>query len=77
MAVDDEVLAALRALPRRQREIVALHYLLDMGIAEVASTLDVSAGTVKTQLHRARATMRQRFIPGDREHVEEVEDVHR
>lgn len=80
VAVDDEILAALRALPHRQRETVALHYLLDMAVADVATTLGVSVGTVKTQLHRARATLRGRFeqdrtlmpIPADDEEVEDV-----
>lgn len=60
-AVDDEVLAALRSLPDRQREITALHYLLDMSVADIARSLDVSDGTVKTQLHRARESLRIRF----------------
>jgi len=57
-AVDDDLIVALRLLPARQREIVALHYLLDMSVDAVAAALGVSSGTVKTQLHRARATLR-------------------
>src|SRR6478609_9033813 len=37
-----EVVAALRALPRRQRDCVALRYYLELGIDEIASTLGVS-----------------------------------
>lgn len=62
-AVADEVLEALRALPERQREITALHYLLDLSVADIASSLEVSEGTVKTQLHRARAALRARLEP--------------
>lgn len=58
---DDEMLAALRSLPERQREITALHYLLDMSVADIAISLEVSDGTVKTQLHRARESLRTRF----------------
>ena len=46
--------AAVRELPERQRAAVALCYIDDLGIAEIAEVLEVSAGTVKTSLHRAR-----------------------
>jgi RNA polymerase sigma-70 factor (ECF subfamily) len=62
-AVADEVLDALRALPERQREITALHYLLDLSVADIATSLEVSEGTVKTQLHRARTALRARLEP--------------
>ncbi|MFN7149906.1 MAG: RNA polymerase sigma factor [Microthrixaceae bacterium] len=69
----DDVLAELAALPARQREITALHYLLDLSVADIAASLDVSEGTVKTQLHRARATLRARLEPGhDDEEVDHV-----
>lgn len=55
---EDELLAALHQLPARQREIVALHYLLDLSVADVAEALQVATGTVKTQLHRAREALR-------------------
>jgi RNA polymerase sigma-70 factor (ECF subfamily) len=62
-AVADEVLDALRSLPERQREITALHYLLDLSVVDIATSLEVSEGTVKTQLHRARAALRARLEP--------------
>src|SRR4051812_31529269 len=40
--------AALRALPRRQREVVALRYLSDLSEADVAAALRISPGSVKT-----------------------------
>ena len=55
---DDALLGALRRLPARQRETVVLHYLLDMSVAQVARATGVAEGTVKTQLHRARETLR-------------------
>jgi RNA polymerase sigma-70 factor (ECF subfamily) len=50
-----EVARALSTLPRRQREVAVLRYLLEMSTAEVASTLGIGEGTVKSSLARARA----------------------
>jgi RNA polymerase sigma-70 factor (sigma-E family) len=54
---DDAVLRALRALPERQREVLALRYYLDLSEAEIAATLGISAGSVKTHAHRGLATL--------------------
>jgi RNA polymerase sigma-70 factor (ECF subfamily) len=48
---------ALKALPRRQREVTVLRYYLGLNVRETASALDVSAGTVKTSLFRARRAL--------------------
>lgn len=48
---------AVRDLPRLQRAVVALHYVDDLSVADVADVLGVSAGTVKTSLTRARAAL--------------------
>lgn len=48
---------ALRALPTRQREVLVLHYLLDMNVAQVADLLRLSPGGVKHALHRGRASL--------------------
>ncbi len=53
--------AALRALPRRQREIVALRHLAGLSEAEVAGTLGLAPGTVKVHGHRALASLRMRL----------------
>ena len=50
-------MAALRRLPLAQREAIALHYLADLPVAEVASSLGVPVGTVKTRLSRGRAAL--------------------
>jgi RNA polymerase sigma factor (sigma-70 family) len=47
--------AALAALPTHQRIVVVMHYLLDLPVAEIATTLRLSPGTVKSRLSRARA----------------------
>jgi RNA polymerase sigma-70 factor (sigma-E family) len=52
---------ALARLPRRQREAVALRYLADLTIDDVALTLGVSAGTVKQSVHRALRTLRDQL----------------
>lgn len=49
--------SALEKLPHRQRACVVLHYLEDLSEADVARLLDCSIGTVKSQLHRARAKL--------------------
>jgi RNA polymerase sigma-70 factor, ECF subfamily len=48
---------ALRGLPRRQAEIIALYYGLDLSISEIASSLHRSDGTVKTTLFKARKSL--------------------
>jgi RNA polymerase sigma factor (sigma-70 family) len=55
------VAAAVAALPARQRECVALHYFAGLSDAAVAVELGISAGSVKTHLHRARAALAPRL----------------
>jgi len=50
---------AVAALPRAQRAAVALFYLEDRPVAEVAELMGCSAATVKVHLHRARARLAQ------------------
>jgi RNA polymerase sigma-70 factor, ECF subfamily len=51
------VAAALATLPRRHRQVVVLHYLLDLSVQEVARQLAVPVGTVKSRLARARTAL--------------------
>jgi RNA polymerase sigma-70 factor (sigma-E family) len=51
------IIDALRALPDRQREVLALRYYLDLSEAEIAATLGISAGSVKTHAHRGLAAL--------------------
>ena len=48
---------ALAGLPRRQREVAVFRYYLDLEVAEVAVALGIPEGTVKSALHRARASL--------------------
>lgn len=51
------VIDALRRLPEPQREVLALHYLADLPVAEIASSLRVPEGTVKSRLMRGREAL--------------------
>jgi RNA polymerase sigma-70 factor (sigma-E family) len=54
---DREVWVAVRQLPRRQAQVVALTYLEDLPVKEVAAILGIDAATVKTHLQRGRRTL--------------------
>ena len=56
-----ELWAAVRALPPRQREVVALCFLEGYTRAEAAEELGVGSETVKTHLERARAALTARL----------------
>ncbi len=49
---------AMRRLDESGRAIVVLHYFLGMPLTEVAATLGIPVGTVKSRLHRALGEMR-------------------
>lgn len=57
-AIDPALLAALRGLPERQRQVVALRILLGMSGEETAQELGITTGSVGTHLHRALAALR-------------------
>jgi RNA polymerase sigma-70 factor (ECF subfamily) len=52
-----DVERSVAALPRRQREVVVLHYFLGLEVKEIAEVLRVHEGTVKTGLHRSRTAL--------------------
>jgi len=52
------VLDALRDLPTRQREVLALRYYLDLSETEIAETLGISRGAVKSHASRGATTLR-------------------
>lgn len=69
---------ALAALPDRQREVAAYHYVLDLEIAEISGILDVAEGTVKSALFRARRSLAAALgIADDDEPKMEVRDAAR
>lgn len=69
--LDSTVVAALRRLPFRQRQVVALRLLMDLDTDTTAQVLGISPGTVGVHLHRAIETLRGdvalgngRVVPG-------------
>lgn len=60
---DDQraLVAAVRELPPRQREALVLRYWLDLREREMAEAMGVSAGAVKTHLHRGLAALTERL----------------
>jgi RNA polymerase sigma factor (sigma-70 family) len=55
--------SAIAALPKGQREAVALYYLAGLTQAEAAEHLGIPPGAVKTRLHKARVSLRARLRP--------------
>ncbi|MGH8893581.1 MAG: SigE family RNA polymerase sigma factor [Actinomycetes bacterium] len=53
-----EVLAALRRLPERQREVLVLRYYADLSEADIADALGISRGAVKSHASRGMAALR-------------------
>ena len=58
---------AIRTLLSRQRQAVVLRYVVDLGEGEVAETMGLSPGTVKTHLARGLAALRARCDDGTQE----------
>lgn len=73
---EDTVLlvGALRQLPPHQRQALALHYLFDMSVEEIARETGAPTGTVKSWLSRGRSRLAQ-LLPGVSAEELEVNDV--
>jgi len=63
------IVTALAQVDRDQREAVVLHYLADLGIAEIADELGIPEGTVKSRLSRARARLADLLDEREDRHV--------
>jgi RNA polymerase sigma-70 factor (sigma-E family) len=61
--LDDQrdVLTALRSLPARQRECLVLRYYLDLTESQIAATLGISNGSVKSHSSRGLAALARRL----------------
>lgn len=62
------IVAALRELPARQREVVVLRFLVDLPVQDVAALLGIGAGTVKSYTARAMEALRPRLEDPDEQH---------
>ena len=60
----EEVHHALDQLPLLQREALTLYFLEDLSLDEMAATLDVPLGTIKSRLHYAKLAMRRSLTQG-------------
>jgi RNA polymerase sigma-70 factor, ECF subfamily len=61
----DAMWRALATLPARQRAVLVLRYYEDLSEAEIARTLGVAAGTVKSQAARGLARLRAHLAPDE------------
>jgi RNA polymerase sigma-70 factor (sigma-E family) len=52
-----EVIRALRCLPARQREVLALRFYLDLPDDQIAAAMNISRGTVRSAAHRGLAAL--------------------
>ncbi len=59
VAADDRrvLAAALRGLPRRQREVLVLRYYCDLDVAEIAATLRIGPSAVRSTMSRGLAAL--------------------
>jgi len=64
-ALDARLAGALAAMRPRERDALLLYALADLSYEEVALALDVPVGTVRTWLHRARATAQRELAAAD------------
>ena len=63
--VDPALIAALRRLPARQREVLALRIFLDLDTETTAKVIGIAPGTVMTHLSRAIAALRRDLPPAN------------
>ena len=60
-AEDEAFWSEVRALPKRQAQAIALHYLEDRSVADIAEILECAEGTVKVHLFKGRARLSERL----------------
>jgi RNA polymerase sigma-70 factor (ECF subfamily) len=53
----DQLQAAMSRLTHEHREIIVLRHMEDFSYEEIAEVLEISVGTVRSRLHRARASL--------------------
>ena len=68
----DQLERAFRRLSVEHRAVVVLHYYLDLSISEIAETLGLSPGTVKSRVHHAMRGLRAAIDADARPTIREV-----
>ena len=68
----DQLDRAFRRLSVEHRAVVVLHYYLDLSISEIAETLGLSPGTVKSRVHHAMRGLRAAIDADARPTIREV-----
>ena len=64
-AIDGRIVkAVVEKLPKEQKEVIVLHYFMDLSIPQIARFLVLPVGTVKSRLHYARRALAER-LKGD------------
>ncbi len=63
--VDGAFWAEVKALPRRQREVIVLRSVDDMSTRDIAEVLGISESAVRTHLQRGRDVLAQRLAFGE------------
>lgn len=67
LPVDPVLLAALRALPEKRRDVVVLRVLLELSCAQTADALGLTPAAVATHLHRGLSSLRSVLVPTEPE----------
>jgi RNA polymerase sigma factor (sigma-70 family) len=65
LGIDDELRAALHALPEKQRGAVIYHYLADLPYAEIAVLLDSNEAAARRSAADGIANLRKNYTRGD------------
>ena len=55
----EELHRTVLSLPERVRRVITLHYFEELTVAEIAEQMNISVGTVKSQLHEGRKRLRK------------------
>jgi len=57
----EQIVAALEALPEEYRAACSLYFVQEFSYEEIAQTLDIPLGTVRSRIHRGRRLLQQRL----------------
>ena len=57
----EELRLAIRQLPDAERELLRLHYMDGLSLADISGVLAIPAGTVKSRLFKARTRLRRQL----------------